>query len=150
MPDYEYPRPALTVDVALLAGPAHAPLILLIERGAEPYRGMRALPGGFVDEGERPQDAARRELAEETGVEWNGPHVQAGAFADPGRDPRGWTAAIAWVAYAGIDPLPVRAGDDAADAAWVPIGEIGDLAFDHNEIVTAAVEFARLRGLLGR
>ena len=89
MNSYDFPRPALTTDVVLVAGPQRAHEVLLIRRGHEPHRGMWALPGGFVDEGERVEDAARREVAEETGISWEGALTQAGTFGDPGRDPRG-------------------------------------------------------------
>ena len=88
---YDYARPAFTVDTVVFAGPATARKVLLVKRGAEPFMGCWALPGGFVDEGERPVEAARRELAEETGLIWEGPLVPIGTLGDPGRDPRGWT-----------------------------------------------------------
>lgn len=149
MPTYEYPRPALTADVVLLAGAPTALQVLLIRRGNEPFLGHLALPGGFVDEGERVVDAARRELAEETSVIWEGPLEQVGAFADPGRDPRGWTAAVVWVAYAGAAPPAACGGDDATEALWLPLDAIPKLAFDHDIAVHAALKVARERGLVG-
>lgn len=147
MPEYEYPRPALTVDVALFCGALAERSVLLVRRGRNPFAGMWALPGGFVDEGEYPEAAARRELAEETGVRWEGPLAQAGAFADPGRDPRGWTASIGWTAWAGEDPLRVQAGDDAAEARWHRLDALPKLAFDHALIVRRAEEELRLHDL---
>lgn len=146
MPEYEHPRPALSVDIALFCGPAEDRQVLLISRGRDPFLGRWALPGGFVDEGERLEDAARRELAEETGIEWEAELHQAGAFADPGRDPRGWTASVVWTAWVGEIPLRVEGGDDAAEAAWHPVKRFPHLAFDHDDEVASAIEALRLRG----
>lgn len=138
MPYYEHPRAAITADVALFCGDPADLHVLLVRRGRDPFRGTWALPGGFVDEGELVEDAARRELAEETGIRWTGALTQVGAYADPGRDPRGWTASIVWAAYVGPAPLTATGGDDADDAAWQPVEALPLLAFDHNEIVDAA------------
>lgn len=137
--EYEFPRPAVSVDVVLLAGPPAGLHVLLIRRASEPFAGAWALPGGFLDEDERLEDAARRELAEETAFEFRGPLVQVGAFGDPGRDPRGWTVSVAFVgrAYEGLPA--VTGGDDAAEAAWHPLGALPNLAFDHDEILAAAL-----------
>ncbi len=136
----DWVRPALTVDVALLARDP-ALRILLVQRGSEPFAGSWALPGGFVDEGERVQDAAARELAEETGVA-----VPAltllGVYDAPGRDPRGWTVSVAFLGVLERE-LPAHGADDANDAAWFELAALPNLAFDHEEIVAAAA--ARLR-----
>ena len=136
---YEYPRPAVSVDAVLLAGPPAHPHVLLIRRASDPFAGAWALPGGFVDEGERLEDAMRRELGEETGLVFNGPLVQAGAYGDPGRDPRGWTVSVAFGGRLGDDLPDVVGGDDAADAAWHPVDALPELAFDHAIIVAEAL-----------
>ncbi|MHB9002933.1 MAG: NUDIX domain-containing protein [Coriobacteriia bacterium] len=146
MHHYEFPRPALGADVVLFSGPDDDRYVLLIRRGLEPFQGTWALPGGFVDEGELVEVAARRELAEETGVEWDGILHQSGAYADPGRDPRGWTASIAFCGWAGELPLRAEAGDDAAEVAWHSLGHLPPLAFDHDTIISDAIEALRLRG----
>lgn len=137
---YDYPRPSFCCDVVLFCGPAEARKLLLVQRGGEPFAGRWALPGGFVDEGERPVTAARRELAEETGVIWEGPMVPLGAFGDPGRDPRGWTVSAAYLADIGLEEPIVVPGDDAAEARWFFADDLPEpLAFDHDEIVAAAL-----------
>ncbi|HET6352299.1 MAG TPA: NUDIX hydrolase [Coriobacteriia bacterium] len=137
---YEYPRPALCCDTVVFCGPSEARKVLLVRRAADPFQGQWALPGGFVDEGEKPVDAARRELAEETGFVWEGPMVMVGTFADPGRDPRGWTASAVYLADIGLEEPLVVPGDDAAEARWFFADELpGVLAFDHADIVTAAL-----------
>lgn len=136
---YDYPRPAFTVDTVMFCGPAEARKILLVRRGAEPFAGTWALPGGFVDEDERPVAAARRELAEETGLIWEGPLVPVGAFGDPGRDPRGWNVSAAYLGDIGMDSACVVPGDDAAEARWFFADNLPDLAFDHGEIIAAAM-----------
>jgi len=137
---YDYPRPALTCDTVVFSGPATARKVLLVRRGAEPFRGCWALPGGFVDEGERPVEAARRELAEESGLIWEGPLVPIGAFGDPGRDPRGWTVSAAYIADVGLEEPLVAPGDDASEARWFFSDELPEpLAFDHSDMVAAAL-----------
>jgi len=112
--------------------------ILLIQRANEPFKGMWALPGGFVEEGEDLPDAAARELEEETGLR---PAVmdQLGAWGTPGRDPRGRVVSAVYVAVAGARAGEVKGGDDAANAEWHSLDSLPALAFDHEEIVPAAL-----------
>lgn len=126
---YDYPRPALTVDVAIVTREAR-PRVLLIRRKNDPFAGSWALPGGFVDENERLADAARRELVEETGV--TGADLeQLYTTGDPGRDPRGWTVSVAYLAQ--VDPAAIlpAAADDAEEVGWHPLDALPQLAFDH-------------------
>lgn len=130
---YRYPRPSVTVDVALVTTEAE-PRVLLIRRRHAPYAGHWALPGGFVDENERLIDAARRELLEETGLE-QGDLEQLHTFGDPGRDPRGWTVSVVYMARVWPQLLKPKAGDDAADVNWFPIDNLPPLAFDHLDVM---------------
>lgn len=140
MPEYEYPRPALSADVVAIAGSGEARCVLLIRRGEEPFKGQWALPGGFVNEFEPLEDAARRELEEETGLVIDGALVQVGTFGDPGRDPRGWTASAVFAVLLDGPTPPVKGGDDAGEAAWHPLDAPPSLAFDHALILRAARE----------
>jgi 8-oxo-dGTP diphosphatase len=133
---YEYSRPAVTADIVLVTI-EKKPRVLLIRRKNAPFAGKWALPGGYVEEMERLGDAARRELQEETGLE-NIELEQLHAFGDPGRDPRGWTITIAFLARVHPQLLKPKAGDDAAEVKWFPLGKLPALAFDHAEIVQRA------------
>jgi 8-oxo-dGTP diphosphatase len=132
-------RPALTVDVAAIAG-ASPETILLVRRANEPFAGSWALPGGFVEGGERVAAAAARELAEETGVQAAALEL-LGIYDTPGRDPRGPTVSIVYV-WLTEHELPARGGDDAREARWQPLAALPALAFDHAVVVADAVSFA--------
>ena len=152
---YEYPRPAVTVDVAVFGRRRGALSVLLIERKHEPFKGAWALPGGFVDKDEALEVAAARELREETGVTGLA-LTQVGAFGTPGRDPRGHTVSVAFVTLANPENVRPEAGDDAARAEWHDWEdlELGDpaatsttrqstgqrvrLAVDHDQVLLAA------------
>jgi 8-oxo-dGTP diphosphatase len=137
---YAHPRPALTVDVVVIhEAPQESKdsAILLIRRAHPPFVGNWALPGGFVNEGENPLAAASRELEEEAGLQGLA-LGQIGAFAMPGRDPRGWVVSIAYVARVRTS-VALVAGDDAAAARWWPVDNLPSLAFDHADIIAAAL-----------
>ncbi len=141
MPSYPYPRPALTVDVVLFRYHGGSLQLLLIERDNPPFEGRWALPGGFVDPGESPEAAAQRELMEEAAAEAQ--HLSSlGVFGAPGRDPRGWVVSAAFLGL-GAPGVQAQAGDDARSLAWFSIKELPELAFDHGEIISKALE--RLR-----
>jgi 8-oxo-dGTP diphosphatase len=134
---YPYPRPSLTVDVVLVTREAD-PRVLLIRRKHDPFAGAWALPGGFVDENESLAAAARRELHEETGVQDGIDLEQLAAFGDPGRDPRGWTVSVAFLARVNADDVNPAAADDAAEVGWHPLYRPPTLAFDHAQILDRA------------
>jgi len=113
---YPYPRPSVTCDVVAFTMHADDLRVLLIQRKEAPFKGLWALPGGFVNENEPLERAALRELSEETGM--SGVRIeQLGAFGDPGRDPRGHTITIAWLTFLHTEGS-VAAGDDASAAEW--------------------------------
>jgi 8-oxo-dGTP diphosphatase len=133
-------QPNVTVDVVVVARRAGRPQVLLIRRGKPPFEGRWALPGGFVDPYEPLEAAARRELREETGVETA--HLeQLHTFGDPGRDPRGWTISVAYLAVLGEEEalaIRPRAGSDAGEVGWFDLLAPPPLAFDHGEILACA------------
>lgn len=125
-----YLAPALTVDGVLLKGRE----VLLVRRGREPFKGVWALPGGFVEVGERVDDACRREVVEETGL--RGDIVDLlGVYSDPKRDPRGHTVSVVYVMRVGGIVNLGEAGDDAEEARWFPLDALPELAFDHARIL---------------
>jgi ADP-ribose pyrophosphatase YjhB (NUDIX family) len=134
----------VTVDIVLFTIRERALHVLLIRRLARPFEGRYALPGGFVVDGESVDEAAARELREETGVA-NVYLEQLYTFGDPRRDPRGRVITVAYYALA-PHTQALHAGTDAADAAWLPVAELPALAFDHARIVECAVQ--RIRGKL--
>jgi 8-oxo-dGTP diphosphatase len=116
-------------------------LVLLIQRRGEPFAGHWAIPGGFVDPEESLDDAAARELREETGVA----EVfleQLYTFGEPGRDPRGRVISVAYYALLRQAPA-ISAADDAADARWFPLRALPPLAFDHAAILDYALSRVR-------
>lgn len=130
---YKYPRPALTVDAIVFTRYLRKTFVLLIERGEEPFKGKWALPGGFVELDELLEKACIRELEEETGLEVS-EMKQFKTYDEIERDPRHRTISVVYIAE-----LPskkeVKGGDDAKRAAWHPVSELPELAFDHQKIL---------------
>jgi len=140
---YQYPRAALTVDCVVFGLDEGDLKLLLIERDLEPFAGKWALPGGFVRVDESLEDAARRELQEETGVS----RVyleQLYTFGQPDRDPRERVVTVAYYALVKLSVHSVKAATDARNAAWFDVCDLPKLAFDHEEIIEVALQ--RLKG----
>ncbi|MBM2851068.1 MAG: hydrolase [Anaerolineales bacterium] len=136
-------RPAVTVDVVIFSLRDSDLKVLLIRRAAPPFKGKWAIPGGYVHPDEALDEAAQRELEEETGL----PDVyleQLYTFGAPKRDPRGRVITVAYFALVS-DDVTVRAGDDAAEAAWHSVYDLPDLAFDHDEILSYALQRLRYK-----
>lgn len=136
-------HPALTADVVLFASGPDDLEVLLIQRDAPPFQDAWAFPGGFVDIGESLEEAARRELAEETSIR-GVPLDQLGAFGDPERDPRGHVVTVAFLGLIPSEVIhPPEAGSDAAQAQWWSVDNLPRLAFDHARILTCALQQLR-------
>jgi 8-oxo-dGTP diphosphatase len=141
------PQASVTVDLAIFTVRDDDLQVLLVARGSDPYRGMLALPGGYVNDAETLDEAALRELGEETGIDGSQLHLdQLRTYGNPGRDPRGRVITVAYLALGPDLPAP-RAGTDAQAARWCPVSAAlarpGDLAFDHADILREALEQAR-------
>jgi 8-oxo-dGTP diphosphatase len=142
---YDYPPPALTVDCVVFGLDEADLKVLLVQRDLPPFKDRWALPGGFVRMEESVDDAARRELREETGLTLNDLYLeQLYTFGDLGRDPRGRVVSVAYYALVNLADHRVQAATDARDAAWFSVSDTPSLAFDHDEILAAALE--RLKG----
>lgn len=157
-----FPRPSVTVDLVIFTVIDKLLHVLLVRRNEHPFKGRWALPGGFVrvtddrrEQGEDLDAAAHRELLEETGLSHTATASvfleQVRAFGKPGRDPRMRVISVAYYALVRPTLVPmIKAGGDVSHAKWVEVGEIAatDLAFDHDEVVSAAL--ARMRADLDR
>jgi 8-oxo-dGTP diphosphatase len=140
---YEYPRPAVTTDCVIFGFDEGELKILLIERAIEPFKGMWALPGGFIDMDEDAESCARRKLKQETCLE-NIYMEQLYTFSAVNRDPRYRVVSVAWYALVKLSDYHAQAGTDTSRVQWFPLTELPALAFDHQEILKAATE--RLKG----
>ncbi len=129
----------LTVDALVFSQSGEHWQLLLIERGNEPYKGMWAFPGGFVEDDEDLEAAAIRELQEETELLLPG-MKQLHTFGTPGRDPRGRTVSIIYYAVTDAKSHAVKGADDAAQARWVNVKDIAAMAFDHKAILDFALQ----------
>jgi 8-oxo-dGTP diphosphatase len=136
---YQFPRPALTVDCVIFGLDNEGLMVLLIKRGLDPFRGRWALPGGFVHIDETVDEAARRELREETGLQ----RVfleQLYTLGDLDRDPRERVVTIGYYALINLHDHRLKAASDAANTAWFDIVDLPRLAFDHDAIIEMALK----------
>ena len=138
----QFPPFAVTVDIVILTMSGGTLNVLLVRRGEAPYAGMWAIPGGFKRPDETLDEAAARELREETGVEAPRHLAQFGTYGDPDRDPRGNVVSVGYLAVT-AEVGQLEAGTDAAEAQLWPVADVlagePELAFDHHRILTDAV-----------
>src|SRR6266576_2478203 len=138
----KFPAFAVTLDIVILTMADAALHVLLVRRGEEPFKGMWAIPGGFKRPDETLDEAARRELVEETGIDGASLLTQFGAYGDPGRDPRMNVVTVAYLAVL-REVRDIAAGTDAVAAGLMPVSDVlrgkVELAFDHSRIVHDAV-----------
>lgn len=135
----------VTVDIVIFSIRMRELQVLLVRRGVPPFQGEYAIPGGFLRSGESLEEAAKRELHEETSVR-DVYLEQLYSFGDPSRDPRGRVVTVAYYALVSSNHMELSAGADAAEAEWVAVKKLPALAFDHGKIVAYALE--RLRNKL--
>ena len=130
---YNYPRPAVTADIIILKENNAQQFVLLIERKHPPFEGMWALPGGFLEMDETLEEAAIRELQEETGL--TGIQLeQFHTFSMVNRDPRHRTITTVFIGFTD-DTVSIKAGDDVANAQWFSMDKLPPLAFDHGDVM---------------
>ena len=135
---YDYPRLMLTVDAVVFRQNGSQLEVLLIQRKHDPYAGMWALPGGFVDMDETVEEAIVRELEEETGLKMKNLQ-QLYTFSAIGRDPRGRSVSVSFYGLAEMNNSAIKGADDANDARWFNIDQLPKLAFDHINAVNLAI-----------
>jgi 8-oxo-dGTP diphosphatase len=140
---YEWPRPTVSVDAVVFGLFGGKAKLLLIKRGAEPFKGLWSLPGGFIDMDEELEDAVARELAEETGL--TGVCLeQMRAFGAVGRDPRARQITVAFMGVLTGRARKIKGGDDAEEARWFDIEKLpAEMGFDHNEITRFGIKLLR-------
>ncbi len=143
---YEYPRPAVTVDAVVFRIIEQEKEVLLIKRLNQPFQGMWALPGGFINLDETLEAAAHRELEEETGIK-DIELKNFGVFGDINRDPRSRNICIAFTGLLKHNGIEAVASDDAAECQWFNVNSIPELGFDHNKILSEAITYAEKESL---
>ncbi|MCB8982987.1 MAG: NUDIX hydrolase [Ardenticatenaceae bacterium] len=140
----KFERPSVTVDVVIFSLVDNDLQVLLVKRKYPPFAGVWAIPGGFVRMEESLEDAAVRELAEETGV--TDVYIeQLYTFGAPHRDPRTRVITVAYFALVPHDAIQHRPGDDAAETAWFSMFDLPELAFDHAQILSYALQRLRYK-----
>lgn len=138
----DYPKPSVTVDIIIFSIQDDKLKVLLVKRAIEPFKENWAIPGGFVRINESLDQAATRELKEETGVESNYLE-QLYSFGQVNRDPRGRVITIAYYALINSDKIKLTASTDVSQAKWFELDSLPVLAFDHKKILDYALQ--RLR-----
>jgi len=142
---YDWPRPMVAADAMVFTVLKNKIKLLLVKRGNEPFKGKWSLPGGFVNIDEELEDAAVRELAEETGLT-GVPLEQMHTFGKCGRDPRGRVITVTFMGIITNRRNKIKAGDDAIKARWFDIEKLPkDLAFDHNAVIAFGIRKLKLK-----
>lgn len=142
---YEWPRPMVTADAVVFRFARGKARLLLVRRKHDPYKGDWAIPGGFIELDEDLEDAAARELKEETGLVGIR-FEQMRTFGACGRDPRGRQITIVFMGIAGSGQSRLKAGDDAAEARWFDIDKLPEnMAFDHAEVAAFAIKRLKMK-----
>lgn len=136
---HKFEKPSVTADVVVFTIKDDELRVLLVKRGLQPFKDCWALPGGFVRIEESPEDAAKRELEEETGVK-NVYLEQLYTFGDPGRDPRGRVITISYMALINSEDIKLNPTTDVSDAKWFSVSKIPLLAFDHKKVLNYSLK----------
>lgn len=131
---HKYEKPSVTADIVIYTIQDNDLKVLLVKRGIEPFKDKWAIPGGFVRINESLEDAAKRELEEETGVK-DVYLEQLYSFGDPKRDPRGRVITVAYMALVNSEKIKLKAATDVSEVQWFSIKKIPTLAFDHKKIL---------------
>jgi len=134
MMEKDYPKPSVTVDIVIFTVQDNELKVLLVKRAVEPFKNKWAIPGGFVKMDESLEDAAIRELKEETGVK-DVYLEQLYSFGEPKRDPRGRVITVAYMALINSEKIKLKAATDVSEVQWFSIKKIPALAFDHKKIL---------------
>ncbi len=129
----------LTVDAVIFSKEDQADFVLLVKRKNAPFKGQWVFPGGFVEDGETLEEAARRELEEETSLKTESLN-QLKAYGDPGRDPRGHTVTVAFWGEVNKAAVQIQAASDADEVQWWDLTNLPDLGFDHAQILNDALK----------
>jgi 8-oxo-dGTP diphosphatase len=139
---YDYPRPAVSADIAVIRKAGKSMEILLIRRKNPPFQGMWALPGGFMEIDETLEETATRELGEETGLK-NVKLKQLMAFSQVDRDPRTRVVTVVFYGMVSLENSLARGGDDAERAEWFAMDNLPPLGFDHNQIIEILLDWIK-------
>lgn len=138
----KFEKPSVTADIVIFTVKENDLKVLLVKRGIEPFKNKWAIPGGFVGINESLDQAAKRELEEETGIK-DIYLEQLYTFGDPKRDPRGRVITVAYIALVSSENIKLKATADVSDAQWFSVSKIPNLAFDHKQLLDYALK--RLR-----
>lgn len=136
---HQYEKPSVTVDIVIFTIQDKELKVLLVRRGLEPFKGEWAIPGGFVRIEESLEEAAKRELAEETGVR-DVYLEQLYTFGEPKRDPRGRVITVSYMALVNSENIGLKATTDVSEAKWFSINNLPQVAFDHEKILDYALK----------